>query len=135
MQESSDLPGGERKEGLMIRVLAQIISRQARVPKEWTLEEPDQPPALCSNVEQTPCVSCPDLCAPVASSDTETPETLKWTQPQAQALVVLFTQLAQRRVQAAQAQEETHEYSSHHHSPSRAEGLRLRTAIHPVASA
>jgi hypothetical protein len=29
---------------------------------------------------------------------------------------------------------QTHEYSSHHHSSSRADGLRLRAPIHPVAS-
>jgi hypothetical protein len=133
MQESLNLPAGERKEGAMIRELAQILFRQVCAPTEGSLEEADPLPALCPNVEQTPCVSCPDLCAPVASSDTETSETNKWTQPQAQALVVLFTQLAQRRVQAARAQEETHEYGSHHHEPPRADGVRLRATIHPVA--
>ncbi len=119
----------------MIRVLAQILFRQVCAPKEGILEEPDSPPALCPNVEQTPCVSCTDPCAPVASLGAEASDTSRWTEPQAQALVVLFAQLAQRRVQAARAQEETHEYGSNHHHPPRTDGLRLRTAINPVASA
>ncbi|HEY6410828.1 MAG TPA: hypothetical protein VIY29_25525 [Ktedonobacteraceae bacterium] len=118
----------------MIRELAQILFRQVCAPTEGSLEPPDPPPALCPKVEQTPCVSYPDLCAPVASSDTETSETSRGTQPQAQALVVLFTQLAQRRVRAARAQEETHEYSSYHHNPPRTNGVRLREAIDAVAS-
>jgi hypothetical protein len=134
MQESLNLPGGERKEGAMIRMLAQILFRQVCAPKEGILEVPDPPPALCPNVEQTPCVSCADPCAPAASPGAEASDTSRWTELQAQALVVLFTQLAQRRVQAARAQEETHEYGSYHHNPPRADGLRLRTAIHPVTS-
>jgi hypothetical protein len=134
MQESLNLPAGERKEGAMIRQLAQILFRQVCVPTEGSLEEADPTPALCPNVEQTPCVSYPDLYAPVASSDTGTSQTIRWTQQQAQALVVLFTQLAQRRVQAAQAQEEIHEYGSHHDDSPRADGVRLREAIYSVAS-
>ena len=118
----------------MIRQLAQILFRQLCAPTEGSLEQPDPTPALCPKVEQTPCVSWPDLCAPVAASATETSQTSKWTHPQAQALIVLFTQLAQRRVQAARAQEETHEYGSYHHNPPRAIGVRLREAIDPVAS-
>src|SRR5689334_18340535 len=119
MQENLSLPTGERKEGAMIRQLAQILFRQVCAPTEGSLEHPDPPPAFCPKVEQPPCVSYPDLCAPVVFSGAEASETCRWTASQAQALVVLFTQLAQRRVQAARAQEETHEYSSHHHNPPR----------------
>jgi hypothetical protein len=118
----------------MIRQLAQILFRQVCAPIEGSLEEADPTPALCPKVEQTPCVCCPDLCAPMASSDTEPSQTSRWTHPQAQALIVLFTQLAQRRVQAARAQEETHEYGTCHHNPPRANGVRLCEAIDPVAS-
>jgi len=115
----------------MIRELAQIISRQARVPKEWTLEEPDQPPVLCPNVEETSCVSC--ACANASSPGTEVSDASRWQEPKDQALVVLFTQLAQRRVQAARAQKETHEYGSYHHGSPRTDGVRLHTAINAVA--
>src|SRR5438128_7728073 len=97
-----------------------------------TLEEPNLPPVLCPNVEQTPCVSC--ACAKSSSPGAEASDAGGWLEPPDQALVVLFTQLAQRRVQAARAQEETHEYGSYHHGSPRADGLRLRAAIHPVAS-
>lgn len=101
----------------MIRVLAQIVVRQVCAPKEVILEEPDAPPVHCPNVKQTPYVSRAGLCTPVVSSGAETPDASGWAEPSNQALVVLFTQLAQRRVQAAQAQEETHEYGSYHHGP------------------
>jgi len=115
----------------MIRVLAQIVSRQVCTPKEAILDEPDPPPARCPNAEQTPCVPRAGPCAKASSPGTEAGS---GPEEHSQALVVLFTQLAQRRVQAARAQEETHEYSSHRHDPPRADGLRLRPAIHPVAS-
>ena len=133
MQESSGLPGGERKEGLMIRVLAQIVVRQVYAPKEGIPDEPDRPPALCPNVGQTPCVPHADPCAPMATRGMEASDASRWLEPPDQALVVLFTQLAQRHVQAARAQEETHEYGSYHHGSPRANGVRLRAAIHPVA--
>ena len=118
----------------MIRQLAQILFRQMCAPKEGSFEKPDLPLALCPKVEQTPCVSRSDLCDPVVFSGTEASDTSRLTEPQAQALVVLFTQLAQRRVQAARAQEETHEYGTCHHNPPRANGVRLREAIDTVAS-
>jgi hypothetical protein len=118
----------------MIRVLAQIVFRQVCAPKGRILDDPDPPPARCPAVGQTPCVSGADPRVPAASPGAEALDAGRWPEPQAQALVVLFTQLAQRRVQAARAQEETHEYGSHHHGPPRADGVRLRTAIHPVAS-
>ena len=120
----------------MIRALAQIVFRQVCAPKERILEEPDPPPALRPIIGQTPRVSLAGPCAsaaPAASPGTEALEAGRWPEPLAQALVVLFTQLAQRRVQAARAQEETHEYGSHHHDPPRADGVRLRAAINPVA--
>jgi DNA invertase Pin-like site-specific DNA recombinase len=133
MQESLNLPGGERKEGAMIRELAQILFRQRCAPKEGSFEKPDLPPELCPNVEQKTQGVCSDPCAPVVSSGAEASDTSRWTEPQVQALVVLFTQLAQRRVQAARAQEEPHEYGSYHRNPPRADSLRLRAAIHRCA--
>src|SRR5258708_1994988 len=134
MQESLNLPGGERKEGPMIRVLAQIVVRQVSAPKEGIPDEPDPPPALYPNVGQTPCVSRAGACAKASSPDPEASDASRWPEPQVQALVVLFTQLAQRRVQAARAQEETHEYGSYHPGSPRANGVRLRATIHPAAS-
>jgi len=40
MQESLGLPGWERKEGMMIRVLTQIVFRQVCAPKGGILDEP-----------------------------------------------------------------------------------------------
>jgi hypothetical protein len=87
----------------MIRVLAQIVSRQVRAPKEGIPDKPDPPPALCPNVGQTLCFSRAGVCAPAASPDPEASDAGRWPEPLAQALVVLFTQLAQRHVQAARA--------------------------------
>jgi hypothetical protein len=134
MQENLDLPGGERKEGLMIRVLAQIISRQIRTPKEGIREEPDPPPARCPTAVQTVSIASAGPSAKASTRGMETPAAGNWPDQPTQGLVVLFTKLAQRHVQAARAQEETHEYSSHHPSSSRTDGLRLRAPIHPVAS-
>ena len=134
MPTSSDLPGKERKEGMMIRVLAQIVLRQVCVSSGRILADLDLPPARCPTIRQTPSVSRAGPCAKASSPGTQAAEADRWTESANQALVVLFTQLAQRRVQAARAQEETHEYGSHHHSPPRADGVRLRAPIHPVAS-
>jgi hypothetical protein len=117
----------------MIRELAQIISRQVCMPREGIREEPDPPPPLCQHAEQTPSLSRACGSRNTSSPRREALAAGMWPQSSAQALVVLFAQLAQRRVQAARAQEETHEYGSHHHGPPRADGVRLRTAIHPVA--
>src|SRR5260370_7536756 len=125
MQAKSDLPGGERKEGMMIRELAQIVLRQVCAPSGRILDEPDPPPALCPIIGPTPCAEA-EAWGTAASDAGREPEALS------QALVILFTQLAQRRVQAARAQEDVHEYGSHHHRPPRADGLRLRQATHPV---
>src|SRR5690349_11863571 len=63
MQTGSDLPGWERKEGMMIRELAQIVFRQVYAPKGRILDEPDPPPAHCPDVGQTPGVPRADPCA------------------------------------------------------------------------
>ncbi|GHO82590.1 hypothetical protein [Dictyobacter formicarum] len=93
----------------MIRVLAQIVSRQIRTPIERIRDEPDPPPPRCPNAEQA---SSPD------AERAATNQRKCWQGSSAQALVVLFAQLAQRHVQAARVQEEIHEYSAHHHDPS-----------------
>src|SRR6266567_3109503 len=134
MQIGSDLPGWERKEGMMIRVLTQIVFRQVCAPKGRILDDPDPPPARCPDVGQTPCIARAGSNAKASSPGAEASDAGRWPEPQAQALVVLFTQLAQRRVQAARAQEETHEYGSHHHDPSRTDSVRLRATVNPVAS-
>jgi hypothetical protein len=118
----------------MIHILAQIVFRQVCAPKGRVLDEPDRPPALCSVIEQTACISGADHCTPVASPSMQTSGAVRELGPHTQALVILFTQLAQRRVQAARAQEETYEDGSHQRHPSRADGLRLRPAINSVAS-
>ena len=103
----------------MIRELAQIVYRQVCGPKEGIPNELDPPPARCPGIGQTRCIPRTDTCAKASSPGAEAPEASdasRWPEPSAQALVVLFTKLAQRQVQAARAQEETHEYGAHHHS-------------------
>jgi hypothetical protein len=107
MQEHLALPCWERKELLMIRVLAHIISRQVYRPQVVSHEALDSPPRLCQQGEQTR-----SLCRARSRTKASSPETLSagtWPDPPAQSLVVLFTEPAQRRVQTAHAQEETHE--------------------------
>jgi hypothetical protein len=87
----------------MIRVLAQIVSRQVCTPKEGIREEPDPSPLLGPNVERTSCSSRASKSAKASEPDAQTSDADNWTEPSAQALVVLFTKLAQRRVQAARA--------------------------------
>ena len=103
MQENLELPAGERKERWMIRVLAQIIARQVLPPKEGLREIPDPPG------EGIPSVSHPRSRAKGPSAGTEPLAASMWSELPTQALVVLFTQLAQRRVQALHQQEEIHE--------------------------
>jgi hypothetical protein len=103
MQTKSDLPGWERKEGMMIRTLAQIVVRQVYAPKGRILEELEPPPARCPDVGQTPCVPRTDPCVKASSPGEVALDADKWPEPPDQALVFLFTQLAQRRVQAARA--------------------------------
>lgn len=87
----------------MIRMLAQIVSRQVRTPVEGIRDEPD-PPVGCPNVEQTPSISRVGKSAKVSSPGAETWDADRWPEEHTLALVVLFTQLAQRRVQAARAE-------------------------------
>jgi hypothetical protein len=87
----------------MIRVLAQIIARQVLPPKEGLRETPDPLGG------RTPSISHPRSRAKGPSAGTEPLAASMWSEPPTQALVVLFTQLAQRRVQALHQQEEIHE--------------------------
>jgi len=87
----------------MIRTLAQIVVRQVYAPKGRILEELDPPSARCPDVGQTPCVPRTDPCVKASSPGEVALDADKWPEPPDQALVVLFTQLAQRRVQAARA--------------------------------
>src|SRR5260370_9547978 len=103
MQKRLNLPGRQRKEGLMIRELAQIVFRQVCAPSERILERPNLPPARCPIIEQPPCSS--------SGFSTDTTETRsmaaagagRWSEEQTLALVVLFAQLAQRHVQPVRA--------------------------------
>jgi hypothetical protein len=96
MQENLAISAEERKERSMIHILARLVSRHAYRPREGIHEAVDSLPPLCEPAGQTSFVShvCSDL--NVFSPD---PPTLA-ADPSAQALVVLFTQLAQRRMQA-----------------------------------
>jgi len=88
----------------MIHVLAQIIFRQVCTPRSF--DEPDLPPARCPVSGQRSSRSRAARSVPAASASREASDAGRWLEPQAQALVDLFTQLAQRRVQAARAQED-----------------------------
>lgn len=134
MQKNLNLPGEERKEGMVIHLLARLVYRQVCAPKEGIRDESDSPPLYCPNVEPTFSISCPNSSAQASSSGMETLVVGNWSEPPAQALVILFTQLAQRCVQAARAQEEIHEYRSYHHSSSRTDRICLCTAIDPGAA-
>jgi hypothetical protein len=100
MQESLNLPGGERKDGMMIRELAQIVFRQVCAPSGRILEEPDPPPASCPIIGQTPCASVGFTCVEAETRDTAASDAGRWPEELSLTLVVLFAQLAQRRVQA-----------------------------------
>src|SRR5581483_6370392 len=129
MQKSLNLPSKERKEGMMIRDLARLVFRQAYVPR-GILEEPDPPPARCPLIGQTKSIPASSPCTERSTSGTEASHVGVGLQEHSLALVALFTELAQRRLQALyQQQEETHEYCSYHPNPPRAHGLRLRAPI------
>jgi hypothetical protein len=87
----------------MIRVLTQIIARQVLPRKEEPREKPDPPG------ERTPSLSHPRSRAKDPSAGMEPLATGRGSDPQTQALVVLFTELAQRRMRALHQQEEIHE--------------------------
>jgi hypothetical protein len=80
----------------MIHILARLVSRHVYRPREGIHEAVDSSPPLCEPAGQTSSVShvCSDLT--VASPQTPTMA----ADPSAQALVVLFTKLAERRMQA-----------------------------------
>src|SRR5260370_36025040 len=107
MQAKSDLPGGERKEGMMIRELAQIVFRQLCAPSRRILDEPDPPPALCPTIGPTPCTEAAAW-GTAASDAGREPEAL------AQARVIVCAQSAQRRVQDERPQEGHYAYGSQH---------------------
>ena len=95
----------------MIRALAQIISRQVCMhpPKEGIHEDADSSPPSCQHSEQIPSTSHARSSVNASTRGTRTLAADQWPELPDQALVVLFTHLAQRYVQAARAQEETHE--------------------------
>lgn len=84
----------------MIHVLARLIARQICMPKERTCEEPDPPPPLCQHVEQPPLITRARCTVKTSSPGVQTLSAGNEPEQLAQALVVLFTELAQRRVQA-----------------------------------
>jgi hypothetical protein len=118
----------------MIRVLARLVARQVCMPTEGSGVETDGLPPLSQQNEQPPSISHARSRSTGSSPGTDALAPSHWPDPSEQTLVVLFTELAQRRVQAARTQEEIHEDRFHHHDPSRTDGLRLRAAIHPRAA-
>ena len=86
----------------MIRLLARLVSRQicTHPPKEGSHEEADLSPSLNQQVEQTPSISHARSSINASPPDMEVLAADHWPDPSAQALVVLFTELAQRRAQA-----------------------------------
>lgn len=86
----------------MIRLLARLVSRQVctHPPKEKSHEEADLPPPLNQQGEQIPSISHARSSINASPPDMEELAADPWPDPSAQALVVLFTALAQRRAQA-----------------------------------
>lgn len=93
----------------MIRVLAHIISRQIYQSQVVIHEALDPPPCLCQQGEQIRSHRRARSRAKASSPEAEALFTGSLPDPPVQPLVVLFTELAQRHVQTAHAQEETHE--------------------------
>jgi hypothetical protein len=100
MQENFDLPGRERKESLMIRVLAQIIARQVCMPKEGIREEPLSTPPPNPHGEQALSIPHVRSCATPSSPRSQIRAGSPYLGHSTQALVALFTELAVRRMQA-----------------------------------
>lgn len=96
MQENLAISAGERKERHMIHILARLVSRHVCKPREGIHETVDSLPPLCEPAGQTSSVS--PVCSHLTVASPETPRLP--ADPSAQALVVLFTQLAERRMQA-----------------------------------
>ncbi|GAC1350742.1 MAG: hypothetical protein NVSMB27_36160 [Ktedonobacteraceae bacterium] len=80
----------------MIHILARLVSRHVCKPGEEIHEAVDSSLPLCEPAEQTSSVS--HVCSSLTVSSPGTP-TLA-ADLSAQALVVLFTQLAERRMRA-----------------------------------
>jgi len=80
----------------MIHLLARLVSRHVCRPREEIHEAVDSSSSLCEPDGQTSSVS--PVCSDLNVSSPETPRLP--ADLSAQALVVLFTQLAERRMQA-----------------------------------
>lgn len=90
----------------MIRLLAQIISRQIGLPREAIRENPAPPHILVPwpVAVQTPAISQSGLSVKESKPGPQILAADGWPQPSTQALVGLFTELAQRHLQKARAQ-------------------------------
>src|SRR5215472_1220641 len=96
MQENLDPSFGPRKESLVIRVLAQIIARQVCMHKEGIREEPLSTPPQTPHGKQALSISQTRSLATPSSSRTPTQTASPCLEPSTQALVALFTELAER---------------------------------------
>jgi len=84
----------------VIRVLAQIIARQVCMHKEGIREEPLSTPPQTPHGKQALSISQTRSLATPSSSRTPTQTASPCLEPSTQALVALFTELAERGVQA-----------------------------------
>jgi len=84
----------------MIRELARLVFGQVRVPRGRLIKEPDPSPAGSPVIGHSKSVSAASPCAHLWTPSTEPLDAGSTAQEQTLALVVLFTHLAQRRVQA-----------------------------------
>jgi hypothetical protein len=103
VRTSNALPAREGKEGWMIHVLAQILLRQMVAPKGVRLDEAERSPSLHPGNQEATSVCHPRPSPAVSAPDHVAAEEGRWPEPPSQAVVVLFTALAQRRVQAARS--------------------------------
>lgn len=87
----------------MIRELAQIVFRQVCMSRGRLLDEPRRPPVPSPINLQTPGASAASAQTKAAGLQSVQGEEITGPKAQALALVVLFTQLALRRVQARRA--------------------------------
>ena len=83
----------------MIRVLARLVSRHVCLLKEEIHEKADPSPCQCQQVEQTISLSHSRSRVNASPPETQRLPASPWPDPSTQVLVVLFTELAQRRVQ------------------------------------
>jgi hypothetical protein len=103
VRTSNALPAREGKEGWMIRVLAQMLLRQVGAPKGVRLDEADRSPSLHPGNQETTSVRHPRPSPAVSAPDHVAAAEGRWPEPPFPAVVVLFTALAQHRVQAARS--------------------------------